>query len=496
MSLSFPSFAQVISRNKRFFYFLETIIIFGLVFAFRLYVSYPVENSGDSFVKWFQAKRLLYGFDYSRLDHHTMRWAINFLSLFFQKVFGPNPSTYYLVSAFAASGSSLFLYRIGILLRDRFLGVTALLLFTFHPSIIIFGGQLFPGIFSVFYTLGSVYFLLLYVKNERNLHLIISACFLFLAYGAKITNLFFLPALLVYLLFEKRSIKILVLYLLVLFLGFCIETFVIDILMGDFTLPGRLALIGGHLNKVESGLEGEKSLWGILTRWQMLRNYMFIHTITGFFASFYFFNKKKQYRLELLPSLCLLSFSFLITFGLCGIHPVHYFLPHMPRYLNVTIPFSILLTLCLVGQLNENKYLVVAFLLLALPYPVYLNRDMHNAQHRQFYKVDAYQKKVMHYFNEGYAFLFFNAKNARLYKSFFLDDQFAIGFDNKKPVNIYVVRPGKTPINKNRFLFVLVREGMQRIPGIVRPYSDKYELKIEKAKKVNITLPTDAGVLW
>ncbi len=61
-----------------------------------------------------------------------------------------------------------------------------MLLFALHPRIVDAGSQLFPGIFSICYVLGAIWFMALYSKsNQRTAYLILSAVFLFLAWGAQ-----------------------------------------------------------------------------------------------------------------------------------------------------------------------------------------------------------------------------------------------------------------------------------------------------------------------
>jgi len=486
-------------NKKRFWVELvEILFLFVLIYSLRIHATVLVENSGDSFVKWFQVKRLCHGLDYSRLDHHTMRWGINFLILLFQKIFGTQPSTYYLPSAFAATGASLLVYRIGILLRGRFLGILALLLFTLHPTILFAGGQLFPGIFSIFYVLASLYFLLEFCETEKTRFLILSSCFLFLAYGAKMTNLFFLPAVSGYLLWRRRTIKPVIIYLALLLCGFLLETLVIDSFLQDYTRLGRLALASGHFNFVESGLVGEKSLWGILTRWTMLPYYMYCHTAIGLFSSFYLLLKARAHEKAVLLALCFLSFAFFITFGLCDIDPVRYFLPHEQRYLNVTLPLTLLLTLYLACRIEGILPSILAFVVLALPFPIYLNNLAVSPLRNQFFKIDAYQKEVMSALQQGYGMLFFDEKNVRLYRAMFVDDALSTGIDRDRAANIFIMPPGRTPYNTTRYMYILTLQDDTVSQGIVRPYPHQYKLKFDDFidSQQRLVLSNGEGILW
>ena len=485
-------------NQNRYGVWIELFLFACVVFAFRLYVTAPVENSGDAFVKWYEAKRLAHGLDYSRLDHHTMRWGINFLSLFFQKIFGTQASTYYLPSAFAATLSGLFVFLIGLHVRDQMLGILALVLFTIQPAIIVAGSQLFPGIFTTCYSLGAIYFLLLYTHPEqkKTYFLVISSIFLFCAYGAKMTSLFFLPAFVLYLVWSTRRLQPVFLFLGILFLGVLFETLIIDTMLGNYTLFGRLALAGGHLNIMETGIAGEKSLWGIVTRWQMLPNSTYLPAIVSFFLAFHCINNRNKFPKDFFLTSCLISFTFFLTFSLCGVKPIHFLLPHTPRYINITIPLSLLLCLSFAGKLGGKRYIFVVFVLLALPSTLVLNRELRSPLNRKFYQIDNFQKEVMTYLDKGYAFLFLDPRNARLYRAMFVADWAAMGIDTADQVRIYNVPPGATRFNPGPAIYLLTLKKDQITAGIVRPYPDEYRLAVERFTPGNLNLQSDWELSW
>ncbi len=483
---------KILIRHK----WIEATILCLFIFLFRLYATIPIEDSGDSFVKWYETKRLFYGLPFSRLDHHTMRWGINFLSLFFQKIFGTQPSIYYLAPAFTAAGAAFFIYQIGLLLHGRLLALSAMLLFSFHPVIINAGSQLFPGIFSIFYVLGSIFFLLIYENNRQKKYLICSAVFLFLAYGAKITNLFFLPAILLYILFILHEKKAIFIYFGILFLGFCIETAWIDSILGDYSLPGRLALAGGHLNFMQSGSAKVAFLSAIFKRWEILPNYMYLHSIIGFVAAFYFLNHRTKFPKETLIALCYLSVSFLITFAISSLDPIQFLLPNRPRYLNVTIPLSLLLTLRLATLLGQYKYIVVTTLLLAAPYPIKLVHLIQSPTHRQFYKINSHKQQIMNLLNKGYCLAFLREKHARLYRAAFIDDNYALGIDAKKTVHIYKVPPHGSQYNESFTMYILKLSDNNTIKGIASPYPNNYVLSVRTFVTPNLNIDPSWEQIW
>lgn len=269
------------------------------------------------------------------------------------------------------------------------------------------------------------------------------------------------------------------LYLGILGLGLMVETLIIDTLLGDYTMYGRFALAGGHLNIMKNGLEGEKSPWGIITRWQMLPNYTYLPAITGLFSAFYFVDNRSAYHREYCLALCFLSFAFFLSFGVVSLKPVRFLLPHMPRYTNVIIPLSLLLILIGVGKMRQYRYLVIVFLLFAFSFAKPFNDLLYSPLHRQFYKIDKFQQEVNDYLDKGYAYIFFNIKKARLYRALFVNDRVSMGLDGAEPAKIYIVPPGKTRFNPNRTIYILTLKQNNVIAGIVRPYPHEYRLSVE-----------------
>jgi hypothetical protein len=484
-----------LKKSTRFSW-IEISILCVLIFLFRLYATIPVEGSGDSFVKWYEAKRLYHGLQYSRLDHHTMRWGINFLSLFFQKMFGTSPSVYYLAPATAATAAAFFLYKIALNIQGRLLAMCAVLLFTFHPIIINAGTQLFPGIFSICYVLGSIYFLLAYTENRRIPYLVCSSLFLFMAYGAKITNLFFLPAIVFYFVFTLKEYKSVILYLGILFLGFCVETVWIDTILGDYSLPGRLALAGGHLNLMQSDFAKESFVSGIIDRWRILPNYLYLQSFTGFIASFFFLSNRKKYPKESFIAFAYVGVAFLITFGICSLDPVHFLLPNRPRYLNVTIPLSLLLTLRLASIAHNYKYVITTFLLFAVPYPNTINHLIQSSSHRQFYKINGYATRISAFLKEGYCLAFFSEKHARLYRAMFVDDNFSMDLNEKQTARIYIVPAKSTEFNALGTMYLLTLNHNIPPKGIVGPYPKEYVLSVHPFSQKKLTFAPDWEQVW
>ena len=473
---------------------LTGLLIFGLVYWLRLHLTQPVEASGDSFEKWYEVKRLVHGLEYSRLDHHTMRWGINFPVFVAQKLFGTAPSVYYLVPSALSALSAVFVYRIGTRLRGPLLGVVALVLFVFHPQIVSAASQLFPGIFSTTWLLGAVWFLLRYGDDRRAGWLLVSALFLFLAYGAKVTNLFVLPAMLYHVWWLRREIRPVLLYGGILLAGFLVETVVVDAMLGDFTLPGRLALLGGHLNKMVAGIDGVQSALGVFMRWDKLPNYWYLHTLTGFFAALWFIGHRRRHPAEFLLALCLFAFSLLITFGIVGLKPVRYMLPLETRYLTLTIPFTLLLTLSGAARLGRRQF-ALAVLLLFIAYPMKIYEFSRKVPHRAVYGIDEFRDRVMDHLEDGWGIMFGNAKKARLYRAMFVEDRLALGLDRGyRKLPLYVVPPD-VPELRNRKVFFLLTLDPERVEkGLLKRRGDR--LKVAVRLENGLAIRPEWDDLW
>ena len=411
------------SRRVVFHSLLPGVLVFGIALLIRLYLTYSVGNSGDEFERWYQGKRVLQGIGMDRLDHHTLRWSINLPMLMFQWLLGTKPAIYYLIPASFGALASLFVFKISRSIAGLSVAILAAFLFTVTPQIAKSGSQLMPAIFSCAYILGTAYFILRFSENRKNSYLISAAIFMFLAYGSKVPNLFFLPGLVIFIYWQTDSLRPLVLFLSLLLLLFILETIGIALYTGDFVLTGRIHYLSQHMGVMQED-QWAYHFSDIWRRWLKLPGYWQIllagALLCGLFMPF-LRNDETRVKIWLL-FLMLLSFSFITTFAITSLEPVRFAQPLIDRYLTVTIPFAIIIMCSTIGLIHmafsAALTLTLAWFWATNTYHSQLNPTWTPAVLR----ANQYQKTISDHWRKDYALLFKLSKDARLYRSLYLED--------------------------------------------------------------------------
>jgi len=103
----------------------ERKIIPGLVvlsILFRLLTSQFIERSGDAIHKWGVLRCFVETGNWypAVIDHHMLRWSINFPVLLIQKVFGTSPLVYYIFPVLVSIICGILIYKITARLGSRF----------------------------------------------------------------------------------------------------------------------------------------------------------------------------------------------------------------------------------------------------------------------------------------------------------------------------------------------------------------------------------------
>jgi len=224
------------------------IIAVLLVFTlfFRLFLLQMINVGPDEIDYWFAAKQLVTGRAYPAITHRTIRWSIILPTAFFQLIFGLNPLIYYVTPILNSLVQTILMYFLGKKLFGRGVAFYSVLLFTAWPYMWRTGSQIRPAVFSITYVLSALYLLFCYLDIEitepgssveisadsvlkpikassgkqisrwsyleaifksHQIYLIGSVLFMFLAYQSKITNLYFLPGILILLWRYRHNIR-------------------------------------------------------------------------------------------------------------------------------------------------------------------------------------------------------------------------------------------------------------------------------------------------
>jgi hypothetical protein len=177
---------------------------------------------------------VLFGDFPKHIDHHIARWAINIPVYLIQKYISIEAYAYYIWPFVAATGAALFSFLILEKIRNWKVGIAGAALVVLSEPMLRLGTQFLPMTGAVAYLLGMLYFLIRWHYHGRINNLIASCLFLFLGWGAKVTSIYYLPAILFYIYYfsDTNKLKNSFLYLGIFIFLLTIETILFYILYG------------------------------------------------------------------------------------------------------------------------------------------------------------------------------------------------------------------------------------------------------------------------
>lgn len=329
----------------------DLIILIALLFFtlfFRLATLMMMNTGVDERDYWFSAKAIASGLPYPEITHRTTRFAIILPVALAQVFLGSHPDVYYVLPVLNALVQTALAFAIGRKLRGRLTGFLAAIALTLFPYMIRAGSQVRPEVFSITYVLLSIYFFLEYLQRDtRELPpLLWTAACLFVAYEAKITNLYFAPGiLLAIILYKKKPAHAFLLggILLILLLA---ETGV----YAAFTKYkfGELEIIAkNHFHSDSLVVPGLLDLFQRYVR-PNLQLYWQVPFMLFAIGAVWYLVKGRDKRVS---SLVLISLSFFLflTFEVKSLHPVTPAESFINRYFSAVLP-SVLLVLAYAAE--------------------------------------------------------------------------------------------------------------------------------------------------
>ncbi len=326
----------------------ENIILLLLILFtlfFRLLTAANIETGGDAAGVWFYAKKLLYGLPYDRWSHHAARFGMIFPVYLIQAVFGTHPVVYYITPLLFFLLQILFLYKIGLRAHSIKLAYLSSMLLIFFPQMFRHAVQIKPGGFCATYILISVYFLFKFHDSEDhpNVYVLLSSVFLFLAYLAKITSLFFLPGIVLSIWVLRKRIRYIIVFCSLLFVLFLGET-AIYYLVAGFKF-GRIGIImGAHLSS--GNLQPLSSFLDLFDRYTGMIGYWKIYFFAYLLSTCFLAVVAKRIEMdEKIKSLLIipLGFFLLLTFAVKSIDPVIPAMSFNHRHLVLAAPLMMLI---------------------------------------------------------------------------------------------------------------------------------------------------------
>ena len=429
-----------------------TVLFFSML-VFKLFFTPEITIQGDEFEKWYEAKRVLYGFEFSHkfgTDHHITRFGIMWPTYIFQFILGPKPAIYHVLMAAVFAGIGLSGYFISKELTSykpqQILSVTLICL---SPLYLKVGSQLLPSPFSVLYMFLTILFLIKLERypESRRFMLLAVLCF-FLAYGSKITNVYFLPAILAYVYFyiEKKQIQVFLLALAICYLG---EQWLNFYIFGEFSLFSRIDHMYFHVTAMEVRVYEP---YDIFRRWLQLPKVYFCVIVLSLVLSIVILVKHRNHAAMVLMASMLLTYALFFTFAITSIAPLKFAEPLRIRYFLILLMLSYLLIPYCLSQLFPRQRgisVVVTALIILINLPATLARWDNNA-----FTVNQYADTVTSLYGKGVWLLFTTFRVAKLHRAMYLDDRYL--FENGPNARIL----GKTHANyfredpKGRVIFL------------------------------------------
>ncbi|WP_319543674.1 hypothetical protein [uncultured Pseudodesulfovibrio sp.] len=326
------------------------ILLFLFSVTVRFVTAEYLDLGGDNATKWMEAHRLAEGMGVSYWYNHSMRWAINLPLAGLIKLFGPHPTLVYVLPFSMASLASLCICLIGEKIHSLKLGIAASVLTTLLPLMTLTGSQLWPGVFELGWTSIMTWIVLVWIDKRAAWILIIAGVCFFLGWGARVTELYMYPGIILLIWLPTKDFKAVMLFTAVS-AGLCFAEW------GWFwwdsgNSMGRLGLLnatrGNHqdlpitFTKYLMQFTELKKLKGLLP-------VTILTLIAGTFAL-----REKDNRVKGIAALYL-GYMVLILYMISGISPLKIALPFGSRYWPEAAPYGLLLLLWYLFKIKEKQ---------------------------------------------------------------------------------------------------------------------------------------------
>jgi hypothetical protein len=336
-----------------------------LSFVSVMIISAIITENADVEFKFFAVKAWATGhFPSFPANHHNLRWAINLPATLWVAIFGDSPASYLTLNYVIFSVSTAGIFWLARVLVSPTAAVLVFALWFLNPVVYWIAPLLMPELFSVFYLVLALILLHRGYTSGSHISYGFGLLSLFFMYGAKETNIFFIPGLALYEL-VKRDYKKLAMIISVFVVGLFLETTIVDILLRNNHIRfGRLEALlrSPHIAEMYE-IFSHYTFADIPRRWWFTGvtnldrlEYFSKATYFAFFAVSGWFIWRKFYTASLgvsskdestsettfvMISLGL-SFAFFTTFFIISWHPFILGQPLADRYLWVMLVPSIL----------------------------------------------------------------------------------------------------------------------------------------------------------
>ncbi len=231
----------------------DTIWVAILAFVSVVLLSSTIWENGDIELKWWAVKAWAnFQFPDFPPNHHNMRWAITFPAVFFIRLFGDGALQYLLLNHLVFALTTAGLYALIRSLTSPLVAALALAVWLINPAVSGLAANLMPEIYSIAYVVAALLALQRAYTTGSRWFFAGAVALMFCAYGAKETNIFFMPGWGLYELMRRRWSNA---ALIVAVFGalLVVETLAVDTLLSARHIVwGRAQAIlqAGHLNEM------------------------------------------------------------------------------------------------------------------------------------------------------------------------------------------------------------------------------------------------------
>ncbi len=235
------------------------LLVVAVALAVRLVHLQYVENDNDAIHKWEMVRKFIHGAPIGVWDHHAARFAINIPTYLVQLILGADPRGYYVLPVLMGVLQPLFVFLVGRRTLGPAAGVLAAALVIAFPEMERAASQLLPAVFSGTYLTLLLWALIRHHEQPRTGWVLLAGSFLTLLYFTHLTNMYFLPGVLVATWMTRRRLTDVFWLLLPLGVCFTIETAVYAAFT-DYTL-GRYSIVSAtHFKGTKPPLTVDKAV--------------------------------------------------------------------------------------------------------------------------------------------------------------------------------------------------------------------------------------------
>lgn len=334
------------TRNTNFHFFI-LLGLFVTSIVVRMISAEYIDIGGDNSQRWMYAVGLIQDVENLKFSHHSARWAIVLPLWGLLKMVGTNPAYYYVLPILVASIGIVLIYLIGHRLGGTRLGVVAALMTILFPQMAQSGSQLWPSVFQFTYIAMAIW-VLLRTDRPSNGSILLAAFIFFLAWGTRLTAVYFFPGLVLMIWLARREFKPVLLFCFTV--GFlCVAEWVVFWLLSG-NIMGRLGII--QTSAIQRHVVYETFLDYVMNAKQLVKLKgllpIFILTVLASFSKMI----QGDWRWRSLGFLYFMT-VFLMVYMLAGINPLTRAGDPSSRFWAASAPFGFLLLSSCLLRLRE-----------------------------------------------------------------------------------------------------------------------------------------------